>query len=309
MEKEWLYALLAVFLIIVLLFIPSKIRDVYDVFKGVGEEPGDLTKLRADCTALIDNNEPIDRCALEVAEETLKAKEDSIMVEKWLRLQIEKGEEKYLKESLDFGRTNLYPTSKDWVGAVETYNLIYGRWNSDEVQLAIDEATINVDVDKIFKVYGELRPSGSGEYEFNKNLLNKNYELLKSSLKDAAKIYQKNKDKIADVSLLKPEETCNTKYGSTNLWLPACNYLSRVSLGVGCYLDAAEPANPSNPVEGTCKSCFYYELESLAQDVDVCSGYHNKETCEADPCDKSSCKWMGNSCEAVFGAVNYWDIS
>ncbi|MEK6886670.1 MAG: hypothetical protein AABW88_02450 [Nanoarchaeota archaeon] len=313
MEKEWLYALLAVILIIVLLFVPSKIREVYNVFTGIGnEESFALTKLRADCTALIDNNEPIDRCALEVAEETLKAKGDAIIVEKWLRIQIEKGEEKYLKESLEFGRTALYSVSKDWVGALETYNLIYNRWTGDEVQLAIDEVNININIDKTFTIYDEMHLSESGAHAFNRAVITQNSNLLENSLKGAVKLYQKNKEKLPDKPLLRAGETCNTKYESTNLLLSSCIYFSRVSLGVGCYLRAEETAGKIIGSTAVCQSCSDYTIARLDTTTSVCSGYHNRESCEADPCDKGYCVWDSGSCTDKFTPIiegNYWDLT
>ncbi len=331
MEKEWLYALLAVILILVLLFIPAKIRDIYNVFKGSGEEESfALTKLRADCTKLVDNEESIERCALDVAEETLKAKEDSIIAERWLRIQIRQGSSIHLRDSLDFGKNKLYPASKDWAGAVETYNLMYEKWNGEEVQLAIDDAQANLDVSNVFKVYDSIK-LGSGDYNFNWNLLVQNSNLLETNLKDAVRLYQKNMGKISDIPLLKSGETCNTKYGATKLWLPACIYLSRVSLSTGCYLDAREPTDIAVAPSGMCKSCNEYpKIESsstitekpilntetgtgtLKSSNDVCSGYYNQKTCDADPCNKGYCVWVSGRCVEKFSptvvAGNYWDL-
>ena len=296
MEKEWLYALLAVILILVLLFVPAKIRDVYNVFIGIGnEELGDLTKLRADCTKLVDNNEPIDRCALDVAEATLKAKKDPIMAERWLRIQIKQGEEKYLKESFDFAKVFYPAVIKDSRSSAETYNLLASKSKDNLIfYLQIISVELDVYISEIKELY-----DAKTDAEIKTNI-----PKIKGLMKEAVGIFEKNKDVIADKQILGDVTDANVCRAKAYLYLASyllpenCNTVARASLFVGCYYRETDPIR--------CRPCTSYKPFYEDQ---PCSGYDNEASCIADSCSRSSCTWEGGKCAAVFGAPNnYWDF-
>lgn len=285
MEKEWLYAVLAVILILVLLFVPAKIKDVYNIFMGIGteQEPSELTKLRAECTKLVDNNEPIDRCALEVAEKTLEAKEDVIIAEKWLRIQIEKGSSDYLKECLEFAKTKLYQTFlKDYKSAIETYSLIVSKSNDESFNSQIINYVAELCVQTIQGLYS-VKTSAE---------VKTNMPLIEPLLKDTISFYEKYKDALQDKQILGDPKSADGCKLNNYIWYAlsssekkrACSTVARATLSTGCYYYSSPYYN--------CMSCNFYKQST----TDVCSGYGDEESCKADVCEKDDCVWGANRC-------------
>ena len=305
MEMQFMVKMILVIVVVlVLLAIPANIQKVSKIFGSLGEESDKMVKLRALCNQRYDDKEDLQGCGLDMAIATLEAGEVPIIAESWLRKEIELTRStKILEECFNFARDTLYPSSKDWVGAIETYNLLSEKLQSKELDLAKDDAQINVNIDDIKKIYEQLGITAGGSSVRNKQLLENNRETFDKLFKESLTLYYKNK--MDDKLIL---SDCNKIYDSTSTddrskERDACNIFSRASLKYGCFLKEI----------GECISCYYYALESLDPKIDICSGYFNEGSCKADPCNIGYCVWESDRCVEKFSptivAGNYWDLS
>lgn len=292
-------AVLTLVLIIVLLFIPTKLYGAYKSLQSLGQpENGTLIQLKDDCTNKIDSNQDSGRCALDIAEKSVSAGESPLIAESWLRKQIDgTQDETILKEAFDFAKNKLYPAMKNPLSEKQTYELIASKTTSSDFKTQLKNEEVNVLIAEAKRIYALT--------DFTE--IRSNLPQLKSVLKEAVNTYNQNKNSIDDKQILNPYNARNACSGLTLYYaIPApsdakeaCSTAARATLAYGCFYYGASYA---------CESCYYYPSNSNPE-ADACSGYDNKQACEADACNKGSCQWQAsdNRCTAVFGVNNYWD--
>lgn len=292
---EIVRAVLALVLLVAVIFaFIGPIRKVYNSLKPLGE---------AETTQLADAKKKCDEaqtqyCALDVAKLSLQEKESSLVVESWLRREIKYAKDNglndqvrdkaYVNDILDFAK-QLYATTKDYRGAVQTYTLLSDISNTEAVMVAKLDAQLDVNIGDLLDVYNNKMhypaPGTTGAIETyapeNRKLLQQTAPLLQQTLD----FYRQNKAKINDKPILgdpQIENVCELMFKKVGFDADSCNMYLRASLNVSCFAEG-----------GTCKSCRYYSLESLDPHVDICSGYHLESSCTINPCNIGNCEWIG----------------
>jgi hypothetical protein len=274
-------------LVVLFLIVIKPLRNVAESFMSIGEaEKEELTELKRIC-----EEKPTEDCAFDVAVMSFEEKESSLIVQSWLKRQIEATSDPVLLQKVfDFAKNTFYPVSKDYEGAVEIYGLLFAKLHSPEAQFARDTS-------KVLSIYQQTT-------KFDENTMRQFLGTKKVELKDAlnsvSTLYRNNK--LADTPLL---GSCNTLFSvlEKDDYLSqhpeddlnpyrACSQLSRQSAATACFpiLDSQQGSR--------CVACTGYKPSSARAD-DPCSGYNNRLACESDSCSINAvCRW-----EQVFGAL------
>jgi hypothetical protein len=266
---------LVIAILLIMAFI-NPITKVYKSFTSLGKsESNELYLEKQACTEKIDSGKDINDCALVVAGLSLK-EEAPIVAESWLRKQIElTNDQTLLGDCFIFARDELYPESKDWAGAMETYDLLYAKLRQiSPGDVILDQIIFEKTFANIYLITNEKETTLTVE----------KYSLLKSLSNQAMELYAKNKyeDKyiLSSCSWSKPVIHTESLPGAPNIKeysTTICGEL-RNSLKYACFSS-----------EKGCVSC---------SGINSCENY-DKTSCVYDPCKITGCHQTESGCSSL----------